>query len=161
MLEKKIAEAKQKNKQQRNQLILGSLLVAVLSAFFIYVVTFFKITPREQVISSTVQDPAPKLFTEEIKEDAHEESHVEIEEVVDSNVLAINNGTKDKFIEILKNYETSTETQLNKIDLEVWDKEKYLYVTDTKEDAIYFLKSLFFLLAIKLEKVSCFANHLL
>ena len=136
MLEKKIAEAKQKNKQQRNQLILGSLLVAVLSAFFIYVVTFFKITPREQVISSTVQDPAPKLFTEEIKEDAHEESHVEIEEVVDSNVLAINNGTKDKFIEILKNYETSTETQLNKIDLEVWDKEKYLYVTDTKEDAI-------------------------
>ena len=56
--------------------------------------------------------------------------------MVDSNVLAINNGTKDKFIEILKNYETSTETQLNKIDLEVCDKEKYLYVTDTKEDAI-------------------------
>jgi len=136
MLEKKLAEAKQKNKNQRNQLIFGSMLIVVLCAFFVYAITFFKITPREQVTTSSVQESPQKPSAKEVKQDTPKKPHIEIEVLDSSNTLVSNDGTKEKFIEILKSYESSTEIQLNKIDLEAWDKEKYLYVTDQKENAI-------------------------
>ena len=121
MLEKKIEEAKQKNRKQRNQLILGLFLIVILCGFFIYIIPFFKITPREEISNRSAQ-----VLSQEAQSLPQKKSAAPI----------IRDGMREEFIEALNNYESSTEIELNKIDLQSWDKEKYLQITELKEQAI-------------------------
>lgn len=118
MLEEKLLEAKEKNKKKRKRLTLFFLAAAGCCALLIYGVTAvtvaWKSTPTE---------------TDEIT--------TEVSLISEQSDNADNaDDAGKKFIEMLGDYEETIETELNKINLQSWNKEKYHEITDLKAQAL-------------------------